>query len=147
MCLPMVGAVFSAVGSLASASAQSASLKAQSLFNNRQASMEYTKGSYQIALQQRQEERVQAGQKVGFAKGGIDTEQGTPIDLSNATDLEAGLDRQAIRFGRDLTASNYEYKAKIDKMNAGAAMTAGIFSAFSTVLSGATKLGGQFQMA
>lgn len=150
MCGPLMGlmgSMVSAIGGMASSNAKAASLNAQAQFEDRQASMEYTKGSYQIALQKRQEDRIQGGQTVGFAHGGIDTESGTPKELSSATDIEMGLDRQAIRFGRDLNSSNYEYKANIDRMNAGQAQQAGMFSAFSNMFSGYTKLGGNFQMA
>lgn len=151
MCGPiagLMGSMMSAVGSIMQGNAQAASLEAQAQFNNRQSSMEYTKGSYQIALQKRQEDRVVAGQQVGFSKGGINPEVGTGEDLTQATDIEAGLDRQAIRFGRDVTSSNYAYKAKIDQMNAGEARTAGMFGALSGIVGGFAKLGGNnFQMS
>lgn len=146
MCGPLLaiaGTGMSIMGTLAEGQSQSASLKAQAAFNRRQASMEYVKGSYDVAIQKRQEKRILATQQTGYASGGIATDTGSPIDAYTATDKEAEMDRQAIRYGRDVTVSNYNYKAQIDTMNAKAAKTASYFKAAAEGISGLTKLSDQ----
>lgn len=143
MCGPaliLASTAVSMLGSLQSGAAQSASLQAQSAFNRRQASMEYTKGSYDIALQRRQEERIIGTQKAGLASGGLAVDSAGAQDIYAATDKEAEMDRQAIRFGRDLSVSNYNYKASIDQMNAGQAQTKSIFDSVSAGINGLTRL-------
>src|SRR5262245_37547909 len=133
--LAIVGGVMSAAGSVvggmgaqAQYNAQAASLKAQAMFNQRQANAEVLKGSTQIMQQRRGVERILGGQTAAFGGSGIQTDTGTPTDVAMSTQSEAEMDRQAIRFGRDLTASNYEYQAEIDKMNAKQAKIAGKYA-------------------
>lgn len=147
MCGPALGLIGTAVsvfGSLQSGVAQAASLQAQAAFNRRQASMEYVKGSYEIALQKRREQRIVGSQRSILASDGLAVDSTGAQDLYTATSQEAEMDRQAIRFGRDLTVSNYNYKAKIDSMNASQAQIGSIFSAVSTGIGGLTKLSDQY---
>lgn len=135
MVLGLVGGMFSAMGALtagrgqqAQYEAQAASLKAQAAFNRRQADAETIKGSTQILQQRRNVERIVGGQTAGYGAAGLQVDTGTPVETQMATNTEAEMDRQAIRFGRDITASNYQYQAKIDLMNAEAAHRAGQYA-------------------
>ncbi len=150
MCGPMlglVGGLMSGIGGMMQANSEAASLKAQGLFKKRQGDMERIAGSTEIMSQKRGEERILGTQQVQYASAGIDPSTGSPLVTAQAPDKEAEMDRQSIRFGRDLKATNLDYEAKIDNMNAKAAKTRGMFSLFSGVMSGFTSLGSSFGMA
>lgn len=147
MIMGVIGGVMSAAGSIMQGNAQAASLKAQALFNKRQAYAEYLKGSTEIMQQKRNVERIAGAQKVGYGAAGISVDEGTPTDTSIQTQTEAEMDRQAIRFGRDVTVGNYMYKAKIDEMNAKQAKIAGMFGAVSALVNTGTQLSSSFPVA
>lgn len=157
MCGPamaIIGGVFSAVGSIVGGMGQSAALKAQAesakaqaAFNRRQADAETLKGSTDILLQRRGVERILGTQQTAFGAGGIQSDTGTASEIQVSSQSEAEMDRQAIRFGRDLTASNYQYKAKIDEMNAKAYKQQAKFAMLSGFIGAGTSLVSAFPTA
>lgn len=157
MCGPMlgiIGGVMSAAGSIVGAMGQSAALKAQAesakaqaAFMKRQADAETIKGSTDILQQRRGVERILGSQTAGYGASGIQSDAGTTTDIAMTSQSEAEMDRQAIRFGRDLTASNYQYKAKIEEMNAKAYKQQAKFAMLSGFLGAGTSLVSSFPTA
>jgi len=139
----VVSGVMGAMGAKQQADAQAASLKAQAAFNQRQADAETLKGSTEIAMQRRNIERIQGGQAAGYGASGIASE-GTVVDVAMATMAEGAMDRQAIRFGRDLASSNYNYQAQIDLMNAKQAKIQGQYGMLASLVTTGTRLASSF---
>ena len=135
MCLPLIGAAVSAVGTLASASAQSQSYKAQARFQDRQAQMEREKGNYEGARLRDQNDRQLASMRGQYLSSGIALD-GSALDVLEDSATEASLDEQAVRYGAQVRADNLNWSAKLSRMNASNAMTGGVLGALSTAVGG-----------
>lgn len=77
----------------------------------------------------RQTRRLLASQQVAFAKAGVATTVGTPLDVFGDTVAEAELAALRIRFGRNNEAAGLRQRGK-------EAQLSGILSGISTVLGG-----------
>lgn len=136
--LQLAGAGLSAIGTVASASAQSQGLKAQAAFNERQAMMEEQRTAYEVQRERENAQRLMARQRAGYLSSGLALE-GTPTAVIADTASEAALDIAAIQYGGQVRGSNLRTQAQIDRANASAARTAGFIGAGSSLLSGIAK--------
>lgn len=142
MCLQILGAAIGAVGTLASASAQSQSYKAQAQFQNRQAAMEQQKGAFEGARLKDQNDRQLATMRGQYLSSGIALD-GSAAEVLQDSASEASLDEQAVRYGAQVRADNLNWSAKLSRMNASNAMTGGVFGALGTMVSGLSQQANQ----
>src|SRR6185437_6911850 len=138
MCLQILGAAIGAVGTLASASAQSQSYKAQAQFQNRQAAMEQQKGAFEGASLKDQNDRQLATMRGQYLSSGIALD-GSAAEVLQDSASEASLDEQAVRYGAQVRADNLNWSAKLSRMNASNAMTGGVLGALGTMVSGLSQ--------
>jgi hypothetical protein len=140
----MIGAVIGAVGSIASASAQAASYKAQSQYAARQAVMEQQKGAYESARLNDQTTRQLATMRGQYLSSGIAL-QGSPGDVIADSAVEASLDEQAVKYGAKVRSDNLTFESQLAKMNAGNAMVGGVFGAMGSLVNGLSNMSQQNQ--
>lgn len=145
MCLPalaavsivtsLAGAAASAAGSIYQGQAQSAAYKAQAKSLEMQAQAERDAGSYASARQDERNRRLTGQQVTATARSGVDF-YGTPASIVADARTEGELDKMAIRRNAQFKSNLTAYEARIAKMNAGTAKTAGYIGAIAPVLSG-----------
>lgn len=138
----VLGGAMQAMSSIQQGKAQAAQLKAEAQFNKRQAQATEIEGSYKAYQVGRDAQRVVGAQEAGFAAGGVEGQ--APIEAAHASMAEADMDKQSVRFSTDMEASNYRYRAAINKMQAKQAKQAGMMGAFSSLISTGTSLMSSF---
>lgn len=143
MCLPVVGAIVSGIGSVIGLAGQMAQAKAQEQLNKRQAQIETATGSYEAQRTTEQVQRTLGAQRAGNVANGVAL-SGTTADAIEESAREGALDVAAIRWNSGLKADNLRYEAKIDKMNAGIAGAAMPFAFLSPVIGGLAKIESSF---
>lgn len=96
--------------------------------------------------------RVMGAQKAAMAANGVDIGYGSPLDTIVDTAKMGELDALTIRsnsyreaYDDNVDAVNKRAGAKLSRMNANAAETAGYLGAAGTVLTGAGKAYGQYK--
>ncbi len=129
--LAVIGGVASGVGQLYSASAQSASYKAQAAYADRQAEMASQKGAFDATQQARQNDRQLASMRGQYLSSGIAL-SGSALDTLEDSATQASLDEQAIRYGAQVQSDNYRFQSGLARSNASSAMTGGFLGALST---------------
>jgi hypothetical protein len=140
----IVGAGLQALGSIQQGNAQAAGLEASAKYNERQAKIEADKGVYEAGLKKEEADRVLSKQRTGFAAMGLDF-SGSAADVASDTGRSANMDIAAIRYGAKIKSTNYNYQAKVDKLNASTARTAGYIGALSPLINVAgTFMGGSY---
>jgi hypothetical protein len=156
--LAIMGAAVQAQGAQQSANAQANQYLSQANahqanadLKKRQAVLELTSGQQKQRRQQEQIGVSVAKQVNQYASSGLLIE-GTPMDIAADTAREMALDAAAIGWSAQLKATNQEYEAKIDEMNAesarraaGEARKAGRIGAASAMIGGFTSLAGSFR--
>jgi hypothetical protein len=153
MCLPippaaMAGmytatAIVGSVSALAGSAAKQAEYKARSQYNIRQSQAELVKGQYEAMRLREKGERLAGRQRALFTQAGT-TLEGTPESVILDSVAENELDVQAVRWGQQIAAQNYQYEAKMDLMNRKATRLAGYFEAITPLLKGSTQIGGLY---
>jgi hypothetical protein len=135
MCLALVGAAISAAGTLASASAQSASYKAQAQYAQRQALMERQKGAYEAARQNDRTTRQLANMRGQYLSSGIGL-SGSAADVISDSATQASLDEQAIKYSAQVQSDNYTFESKLARQNASNSMAGGFIGAAGNLVGG-----------
>jgi hypothetical protein len=138
----MIGGVVSAIGSIAAANAQAAGLKSEAQWKEREAAVANIETSVEIANRRREAELMLGSQTAQFAGAGIDVSSGTPMDVGAATVQESEMDVQKARMQGDEKKLKALAEADNLRRQAKAAKQAGMFSAFSSVIGGASGLVG-----
>lgn len=125
MCLPIIGAIAGAAGSIfsgmASAAAyngQAAVAKAQQKALKYQAQSEANAGSYESAIKLDEGKRLLGRQVTALAANGVDVSSGTPGDIMVDSASAVNMDVAAIRHNWQDKANLSAYNAKIAKLNA-----------------------------
>ena len=152
--LTAVGTVVSMAATNQQAKAQAAAYNSQAEAN--EANARISREQAQDAIERGQEEeekqrqkaaRFKAGQKAAFAASGVDTTDGTPLDVLtdtafasevNAANIRYNAGQEALGFRRQ--ANNYLYEAGADRAAASNAKSAGRMQMFSTLIGGATTM-------
>jgi hypothetical protein len=142
--LPLIGAAVSAVGTIASAQAQSASYKAQAKYADRQAQMAGQKGAYDAAQLGRQNDRRLGEMRSQYLNSGIALD-GSAVDVLTDSATQASLDEQAIKYSAQVQSDNYRFQSSLARQNASSAMTGGYLSALATGINGFTQISSQNQ--
>lgn len=128
-----VTGLISALGSLASASAQSNAAKYNAQLAGQNAVL-----ATQTAAENERRQRVAntkaLGQmRAGYAASGV-TLDGSPSDVLDESASNAELDALSIRHGGAVAAMGYENTARLDRYRASSAMTGGYFGAAGDLL-------------
>lgn len=139
----LIGGLVSAVGTIASAQAQAASFSAQAKVAERQAELERDKGAVEIARTREASQRLSGKQIAAFGSSGV-TLAGSAQDVIADSITEANLDIGAIRFGRDVNVQNFQTQAKIARVNASQARTAGFIGALTPLINSFGQGSGTF---
>jgi len=134
----LIGGLVSAAGALANSSAQSAQLNAQAKFAERQAEIERERGRVDAARQDRAGAKAFGGSLAQFAKSGV-TLSGSPTTVLSNVATENELDTDRVRLSSRAREDQLRFNAGLNRAQAGAARTRGIFGALSPIIS---SLGG-----
>jgi hypothetical protein len=140
----LIGAAISAAGTIASASAQSASYKAQAQYAQRQALMEQQKGAYEAARQNDRTTRQLANMRGQYLSSGIGL-SGSAADVISDSATQASLDEQATRYNAQVASDNDVFQSRLARQNASSAMTGGYFGALAQGIGGVTKMLNPYQ--
>ncbi len=145
MCLPMLGAVVGAIGSVAQGAAANSAAKANAKAMQQQAMLEREQGAYQVARQRDQLNRLTGRQVNNLAANGMAMD-GSAVDVIQDSRREGELDIAATMFGANIKSNNLETQAKIVRQQGKDAMVGGIIGGFNSLISGLgkTQLGGSF---
>lgn len=135
MCLPIIGGLVSAAGSIYSGMAQSASYKAQAQAKRYEADAASQSGSFESQQQENRNARLTGQQITAAASNGVSI-AGTPGDVIADSRTEGEMDKQAIRYNYQFKSNLADYEAKVAKMNAKTVKVGGIIGAIAPVLSG-----------
>lgn len=153
MCLPILGAIVGAAGSIfsgmaasAAANGQAAVYKAQEKAMRYQAQSEANAGSMESGMKLDEGKRLLGKQITGLAASGIDISSGSGGDIIADSASAVNMDVAAIRHNWQDKANLSEYSAKIAhlnaqvaKNNAKMAMAGGIIGAVAPVLGAFTN--------
>lgn len=148
MCLPIIGAVVGAAGSIFSGMAQSAAYqgqaaayKAEKKALEYQAQSEANAGSYESAIKQDEGKRLLGKQITALASSGVDISTGTSGDVITDSASAVNMDVAAIRHNWQDKSNLSIYNSKIAKMNAQTAqqnarmsMIGGVVGALSPIV-------------
>lgn len=125
MCLPILGAVVGAAGSIfsgmaaaAAANGQAAVYKAQSLAMKYQARSEANAGSMESGIKLDEGKRLLGKQVTGLAATGIDVSSGTAGEIITDSASAVNMDVAAIRHNWQDKSNLSMYNSKIAKLNA-----------------------------
>lgn len=153
MCLPILGAVVGAAGSIfsgmasaAAANGQAAAYKAQAKAMKYQAQSEANAGSTESGIKLDQGKRMVGQQVTALASNGVDISSGTPGEIIADSASAVNMDVAAIRHNWQDRANLSLYNAKIAKLNAQTAqqnakmaMIGGVVGALSPIVGGFTN--------
>lgn len=146
MCLPILGAVITGVGSAMSAMTAAAQSKAQAAMDRRQAMIERETGAYEADRKTDQVQRVLGSARAATAANGLNLSGGA-LDIIDESAQEGALDVAAIRWNSRLASDNLMFKSKISDMNAKSSMIAAPLAFLSPVIEGVAKYRSQYQGA
>jgi len=90
-------------------------------------------GEIEAAEHRRETKRLTAAQQVGFAKGGVGTTVGTPLDVLGDTVARRELEALRIQFGRRSQAGSVRQQGRMAELQ-------GATQGFSTILGTAGSL-------
>ena len=138
MCTPIIGGIIAGIGSLMSASHQSAQAKAQAQFHERQAAMERQRGAFDARRVTSKARRLAGQQVANYAASGVQL-AGSPGSIIDDTAAEAALDVGAIRYGAGARATNELYQAKLNRASARGIAAAAPFNFLAPVIGGAGR--------
>lgn len=138
MCIPVLGAAIGAVGSLATANAQSAGLKAQQKLQQRQAELERDKGAFDVQRAGDRSARLTGNQIASFGASGVEL-GGSPGLVIQDSLRESNLDIGAIKFGSQVRQDNLNVASQVSGINARQTKTAGVLGAISPFINAASQ--------
>nr|WP_319485666.1 hypothetical protein [uncultured Cohaesibacter sp.] len=134
----IVGAIIGAAASVMQGAMAAQSANAQAAVYDRQAQMERDKGEYEAGLQDKALTRTLGKNRATALANGLAL-VGTPADVIADNAVEGALDVQAIRYGAEVNATNYEMQADVSRMQGRQAMAGGVFGAISPIIKGVSK--------
>lgn len=161
MCVPMLGAIVGAAGSIFSGMAQgaaydgqAAAYKAQKKAMEYQATSEANAGSYESGIKLDEGKRLVGKQVTALAASGVDVASGTPGDIITDSASNVNMDVAAIRHNWQDKANLSTYNAKIAKLNAKVASNnadmariGGVIGAISPIVRGFSGANTSFSQA
>lgn len=138
MCLPIIGAVISGIGSAMSAMTAAAQAKAQAEMQKRQALIERESGAYSAARKTDEVSRLLGSGRAATAANGLAFD-GSAGEILDESATEGAMDVAGIRWNSRLQSDNLMYQAKISNMNAKSNMLAAPLNFLSPVIEGVAK--------
>lgn len=136
----VAGVVISALGALQTAETQSATAKYNQQVSTVQSQEAENQASAQ-ATQVQQQTKQQEGQVASaYAAGGVDVDEGTPLNVMASTAAQGELARQLTLYGGDVQGLAKTQQAGLYGVQANQAAIAGPIAAGSTILTGAGKI-------
>jgi len=137
------GAVMGAIGNLqkGEAAQQAANYNAQTDMQN--ASMAEDQGRTQIYSQQRSAAQTIGAARAQYSASGIDSGQGSALDVLEASATQAALDSSMIKYNSDVKAYGYRRSAALGIYEGDQAKTGSYYSAAGSLLSGAGQIAGK----
>lgn len=130
-------------GSIAGGNAQADSDKRQAQQIGRQAALENERTAEEIRRERRDQKRLVGSQIANFSANGIQID-GSAADVIEDSAREADLDIEAIRFGNRTKQENFAFEQGQLRQRGRNSRRAGFVNAFSSLVSGGTKLQGAF---
>ena len=137
----ILAAVIAATGAIVSADAQRKAANTNADAQERAAEAAQQKANFDAQRQRESVSKLLSAQRALWGKSGLAME-GTPLLTLEDTAGQGELDTLAIRYGGDIGAARERSAANLSRMQGANAMTAGYFSAGSSLLSGAAQAGG-----
>ncbi len=156
--LMVASTAVSAIGSVQQGMAQAdvANYRSQIALNNAQIAAQNARtageiGEREATTSQLKTAGLRGQQKAGFAAGGFDVNQGSPVDVGSSTAALGALDALTIRnnaarqaLGYETTAQSDRAQSTLDKAEAGNDITSGWLGAGKSLLGGASSLNKDF---
>lgn len=131
-----IGSAVSAIGAIATGSAQSAALKAQAAAEERQASEERAASQREAIVRAREARLLMSRQQAVAAASGGGATDPTVLQIMGDTAAQGDFNTQSALYEGEARGRSLEDQAAINRMQARQAKIAGFISAGSTMLSG-----------
>ncbi|MFM0614531.1 hypothetical protein PQR37_10800 [Paraburkholderia nemoris] len=158
LAMAAAGAVASAEGAQqqANATASADRYQAQVAKNNQTIATQYAAqatadGENQVAAKQQQTAQMIGGERAAMAANGIDLDSGSALRIQSDTAKLGQLDALTIKnnaaraaYGYQLQGLSYGQQASLDESSAANAVSAGNLNAFSSIVGGASSVGGKW---
>lgn len=135
----IIGGVISAIGAIVQAQAAASAATFNAKINERNARAALEQGAAD-AKQQQRVNAIKLGQlRAAFGDAGIGF-GGDALGVFSDAITQTELDLANVRYSAKLRSIGYEDQAKLDRMEASAASTAGIFGAFSALVGAGSSI-------
>ena len=128
----------SAIGTVASGFGAQSAAEFNARAAEQDARLERERAALEEARLRRQTGKILGMQRAAFSKAGV-TLEGTPLLVQEETAAEAELDALVVRFGGEIGAAREEARARAERFGGRQALTAGLFGAGRTLLTGFGK--------
>lgn len=140
----VAGTVLTAGGAVANADAQRRAADTNADNARNAAAIGIDQGNAQAAVQARQSRAQLDAARAQYGASGVDVNEGSPLDVLQASARNASLDNQTIKYNAKVKAFGYGAEAASYDQQGSAAMTKGYVSAGSDILSGGAKAYGSY---
>ena len=126
----------SAIGAISQGVAAQQAAEFNAAIARQNAEIERQRATLQEETERRRSRALLGAQRATFAKAGV-TLEGTPLLVQQETAAEAELDARIIRHGGQLNVARELARARAERFGGRAALSAGLFRAGTTLLTGA----------
>ena len=137
--LYVVGTVVAAAGAVSSADAQRRAAHTNADNARNAAAIGLDQGNAQAAIQARQARMQMDAARAQYGASGVDVNEGSPLDVMQASAMNASLDNQTIKYNAKVKAFGYGSEASSYDTQGSAATQRGNWQAGSDILSGGAK--------
>jgi hypothetical protein len=131
----IVGTAVQAVGAIQEGNAAKDAADYNAAVSRRQAEYAQQTSAFEADLSRDRTKAIMAEQQAAYGKGGV-TGEGTPLLVAVKTAQKAELDAQAIIYGGNVQAANFEAEAGLQTMLGQQQRQAGFMKAGGTLLTG-----------
>lgn len=146
MAVPLLvfAAVASAAGAISNADSQRRAANTNADNARNAAAIGIDQGNAQAQVQARQARAQLDAARAQYGASGVDANEGSPLDVLQASAMNASLDNQTIKYNAKVKAFGYGAEAASYDTQGSAAMTKGYATAGSDLLSGGAKAYGAY---
>lgn len=131
-----VGAGVGAYSAIQQGKAQEDAAKYSAAVDRNNATLASQKAQYEADRQRKRNLILKGKQQAAYAKSGVEI-TGSPEDVMFDSAIEGNLDILATRYAGDISARDYEGRARLQNLRGSQAATSSYFNAGSSILSGA----------
>jgi len=139
-----VGVGLQVFGSVSQAAAAKKAGKYNAAVANQEGANAMAAAAFEEAQTRREFARLMGTQRAGYSASNVAVDQDTPLLVNMEQAGEAELQAAAIRYGGEVARANAGNRAKMAKFNADQAATAALWSAASSIVTGASTVFGGF---